>query len=185
MPRLIGRTLYVGIHQHTYECTAIHRSCKSYTVPQIFSVKRVVSKSDTKMSSGRQTPEPAPSRQKASRKWNWSPLASLEKYFVGFTVRSYPRTYRFCFSWLTYMDCVMPLLSQTDLGMVKCAKARNAKCFKKETSYEVEKRNDGKKSLQIKTSAASSSLWEGFCPSGQTRCGKALCLIAANWNQIF
>lgn len=59
-------------------------------------------------------------------------LASLEKYFVGFTVRSYPWRYRFCFSWLADVGCVMPLLSQTDLGMVKCAKACSAKCFKKE-----------------------------------------------------
>lgn len=85
-------------------------------------------KCDTKMCGSSQTSEPAPPRQKASRKWNWSPLASLEKYFVGFTVRSYPWTYRFCFSWLADVDCVMPLLSQTDLGMVKYAKARNAKC---------------------------------------------------------
>lgn len=42
-----------------------------------------------------------------------------------------PWTYRFCFSWLADVDCVMPLLSQTDLGMVKSAKACSAKCFKK------------------------------------------------------
>jgi len=39
------------------------------------------------------------------------------------------------------MGCVMPLLSQTDLGMMKRAKARNAKCSKKETSYKVEERS--------------------------------------------
>lgn len=74
---------------------------------------------------------PAPSRQKSSRKRTWSPLASLEKYFAGRSVRSHPWTYRFCFSWPTDVDCVMPLLIQTDLGMEKCAKACNAKCFKK------------------------------------------------------
>lgn len=110
------------------------------------------------MSSSRQTPEPAPSGQKASRKWNWSPLASLEKYFVGFTVRSYPWTYRFCFSWLADVDCVMPLLSQTDLGMVKCAKARNAKCFKKGLHTRSRREAMERKAFQIITPTASSSL---------------------------
>lgn len=40
--------------------------------------------------------------------------------------------YRFSFSWLADVDCVMLRLSQTDPGTVECAKTRNVKCFEKE-----------------------------------------------------
>lgn len=40
--------------------------------------------------------------------------------------------YRFSFSWLADVDCVMLRLSQTDPGRGECAKTRNVKCFEKE-----------------------------------------------------
>lgn len=97
----------------------------------LFSFKCVLSESDTKMQSNAQSllfffeteclQEEKP-----------IPLASLVKYFVWFWVRSYPEMYRFSFSWLADVDCVMLRLSQTDPGTVECAKTRNVKCFEKE-----------------------------------------------------
>lgn len=139
------------------------------------------------MSHSSQAPEPAPRRQRASRKRNRSPLASLEKYFVGFTVRSYPWTYRFCFSWRTDVDCVMLLLSQTDLGMVKCAKARNAKCFKKELHTGLKRGAMERKALgsQREQRAALSAFKMRRFLSVERQLGQALCSAAAYENQIF
>lgn len=94
------------------------------------------------------------SQERAYRKWNGHPLASLGNILGG--LGSYGWTYPFCFFWLRTMDCAMLLLSQTDFRTESCAKARNTKCRIKEF-ISSEERSYGKKDLNVKRTSTHES----------------------------